>query len=339
MKTTETYSRYTCRQSAFTRIDLVVVALTVTFLAAMILPALARTHVRMSGTQCAYDLRQIILAWQMYADDSNGKMAPNHGAYPPNPDYGPTAGELPARWVGGSMAGNVPIGSPYSVNDPVNLELLVNSYYSCLVPYLKDPKLYRCPADMSTWIQSGGDSAENPASNNGKEVVRVRSYSMNAAVGCAYNGTRQDPGHDMLGHWLTAGTSPGPWQTYIKNSDLTGALAPSSLFVLIEEHPNSINDACFDVYAPTSPFDGNMRFIDTPGANHDGTSCGISFADGHAEMHKWNNPGAIPKPVWAADESASLGNGGTPPAGPNSDMLWLAKHTSFNTQISGWPGY
>ena len=287
-------------QSAFTRIDLLVVLLTLGILAVMLLPALARTRVKPQGTQCLYNLRQIISAWQMYADDSNGKLAPNHGAFPPNPDY---AGA--PIWVNGNMGGGM---TQTGINDPTNSPLLVDPNYSSLGPYVKNPALYRCPSDLSTWYGQ----------------PRVRSYSMNAAVGCAFNGTRQDPGHDELGYWLEGrnGTTPGPWQTYIKNSDLIGILPPSGLFVLLDEHPDSINDASFAVSMPVSP--PATYWVDVPAAYH-ASGCDFSFADGHVEFHNWQNPGAFPPIVWEAS-NAFLKVGAA--VLDNQDVNWVAHHTT-----------
>lgn len=318
MNSGETSSWNASRQSAFTRIDLVVTVLTLAFLAIMILPALARTRVKPQGMQCLYNLRQIILAWQMYADDSNGKFAPNHGSFPPNPDYDtPPAGiTFAGRWVGGDMRGGQISGQP--MLDAFNSPLLVNPIYSVMGPYIKDPRVFRCPSDQSTWTDP----------RFGMEEPRVRSYSMNQGVGCAFNGTRQDPGHAELGHWLTGGnSSPAPFRTYIENNDLYGTLSPAGLFVLVEEHPNSINDGAFAVHMPASPSD-STGWIDVPGNIHSGNSCSFAFADGHAESHRWAEPAAIPPVIWSADQTAGLGNGGAPPGPANPDIKWLAHHAS-----------
>lgn len=320
MKPAESSAADGTRQSAFTRIDLMVIILTLGFLALMLLPALARTRVKPQGTQCLYNLRQIILAWQMYADDSNGKSVPNHGAFPANPDYStpPTGVTYKARWVAGDMRGGS-VGAPYTgIIDATNSALLVDPNYSSLGPYVKNPASYRCPADLSTWSVTG-----TPGQN---EQPRVRSYSMNQGVGCAFNGTRQDPGHNELGHWLTKSTTPGPWQTYIKNSDLIGILPPSDLFVMLDEHPDSINDGAFAVYMPVNPTD-TRGWIDVPAGYHM-NGCDFSFADGHAEFHKWMDPAGIPPVIWAADETAQYGNGGSVSVAPDPDMLWLAHHAT-----------
>jgi prepilin-type processing-associated H-X9-DG protein len=291
------------RQHAFTRTDLLVIVITFIILTATFLPVLARTRVKPQGTQCLYNLQQITLAWQMYADDSNNKLAPNHGAFPPNPDYSGAP-----IWVSGNMAGGT-VGAPYTgISDPTNLALLVDPKFSTLGPYVKNPSLYRCPADQSTWYGQ----------------PRVRSYSMNAGIGCALNGTHQDPGHSELGHWLSGAgnTSPYPWQTYIRTIDITGTLAPSDLFILLDEHPNSINDASFAMAVPKNPAD--TRWVDLPTKYH-ANGCDFSFADGHAEFHKWQNPGAIPPIVWEASNGGISGSSAIP---GNQDVNWLAHRTT-----------
>ena len=65
---------------------------------------------------------------------------------------------------------------------------------------------------------------------------------------------------------------------------------PSNVWVIIDENPFSINDSEFGVPMGTPDAQGMATFtskiIDIPGSYHNG-SCGIAFADGHAEIHKW----------------------------------------------------
>jgi prepilin-type processing-associated H-X9-DG protein len=53
-------------------------------------------------------------------------------------------------------------------------------------------------------------------------------------------------------------------------------------WVTLDEHPDSINDGFFTV-----PIDPGW-WGDIPASYHNG-ACGFSFADGHAEIHKWKS--------------------------------------------------
>jgi prepilin-type processing-associated H-X9-DG protein len=196
--------------------------------------------------------------------------------------------------------------------------LLVDPNYSCMADIVKNPKVYKCPADLSTWGTGGTGINEQP---------RVRSYSMSQAVGPEPNGQVVDGSH-IIGHWLSTGnaSAPGgfPWKVFTKDSQILG-ISPSDLFVLDDEHPNSINDAALAEEMPLNPL--QTYFIDVPGKTHGGTSCGFSFADGHAEIHKWLEPGSIPQIVWAADTSPAIGGAAVSyPHDP--DILWLTAHTT-----------
>jgi prepilin-type processing-associated H-X9-DG protein len=60
---------------------------------------------------------------------------------------------------------------------------------------------------------------------------------------------------------------------------------PVKTWVFIDEHPDSINDAACAVEMAL-PNATSARIIDYPASFHNGAS-GLSFADGHAEIHRW----------------------------------------------------
>jgi prepilin-type N-terminal cleavage/methylation domain-containing protein/prepilin-type processing-associated H-X9-DG protein len=76
------------------------------------------------------------------------------------------------------------------------------------------------------------------------------------------------------------------WESYSKLSTIAH---PSNRFVTIDEDANSINDAFFLVAAGKP---GN-KIYDWPARYHGGSS-GMSFADGHSELHQWKNLGNPP---------------------------------------------
>ena len=55
---------------------------------------------------------------------------------------------------------------------------------------------------------------------------------------------------------------------------------PSQTWLTLDEHPDTINDSFFI----NNPSAGNWG--DAPASYHNGAG-GFSFADGHAEVHKW----------------------------------------------------
>jgi prepilin-type N-terminal cleavage/methylation domain-containing protein/prepilin-type processing-associated H-X9-DG protein len=152
-----------------------------------------------------------------------------------------------------------------------------------LAPYLaKQIGVYRCPAD-------------NVPSANG---TRLRTYSMNGQMGAVY----------ITGHNLDVGA-----RQYVKENDITLPV-PSEAFIFCEENADSLQDGYLEVDSM------NGGFPDVPAAYHQG-SCGFSFADGHAEIHKWVTP------VLTSIEVAPpkvVHNPSVPGAARNADWMWFA---------------
>ncbi|HEY5912624.1 MAG TPA: hypothetical protein VJA21_18640 [Verrucomicrobiae bacterium] len=80
---------------------------------------------------------------------------------------------------------------------------------------------------------------------------------------------------------------------------------PSMLWVLVDENIYNINDASMV---------GNKPY-DCPGSFHNG-ACGVAFADGHSEIHKWRDQRTVD---WrGAIHYTPL----------NPDVTWLQERTS-----------
>jgi prepilin-type N-terminal cleavage/methylation domain-containing protein/prepilin-type processing-associated H-X9-DG protein len=138
--------------------------------------------------------------------------------------------------------------------DNINTDFLISEQYAKLGWYVaKSKNVFRCPADNYL----------APVQRALKWTARVRSLSGNIGVG---------PGNAETGPWDSI------YQHYIKASDMRYP-GPAGTWVFVDEHPDSINDAGF--------FNPQQKLIiDTPATYHNG-ACGFSFADGHAEIHKW----------------------------------------------------
>lgn len=291
----------------FTLIELLVVIAIIAILAALLLPALTAARLRAQGVQCMNNTHQILLGWFMYAGDNKDALPPND--YPVNGGWGSSV----RNWVADSMI---------NPTECINTDALINKYspapgvvwqMTCLAPYLPNPKIYKCPGDPSTqkWL-GGGYQA----------VPRVRSYSMNCAVGTQWNGPGAKRGAPVTGDWLTGvqGGQNTRWLTYGKLSSITRP-GPSHLWVLMDEHCDTINDPMMAV--ETQLTGAAAEWVDRPASYHGG-ACGISFADGHSEIHKWRDGRSI-FPITRHAAGGSF----APKASPNNpDIAWLQERTS-----------
>lgn len=184
----------------------------------------------------------------------------------------------------------------YTANTPdnTNLVYLTNS---ALGPYVRTPALYKCPADQSVAVEGGS------------LLPRVRSVSMSQAF------TLPSEGH------LEDGNSPpNYWRHYQKCADMV-LPAPANLFVMTDESPDSINDASFSVSMNRNLFSGTI-WQDGPSTLHDG-GCVFAFADGHAEIHQWQDPRTLALQVTYI---TTFPHGMTLPN--NNDIQWVRDRTT-----------
>jgi len=147
------------KKNAFTLIELLVVIAIIAILAAMLLPALSKAKQKAQGIGCINNLKQLSLAWIMYAQDNQGVL-PRNGSESAQPTSSTdTTSQYHSQWCGGSQ------NSAQAV-DPTWIKA------GCIFPYVKAVNVYRCPADVSTWPLTG--ALAQP---------RTRSMSMNCWLG------------------------------------------------------------------------------------------------------------------------------------------------------------
>jgi prepilin-type N-terminal cleavage/methylation domain-containing protein/prepilin-type processing-associated H-X9-DG protein len=173
--------------------------------------------------------------------------------------------------------------------DNTNTELLVNHdkypYGAYLGPYIKTPLAFKCPADQSTALLYG------------KRMPRVRSISMNCYVGTDSR------------TWVT----PSRYTLCVRSAQIK---APVYMFVFLDEREDSINDGWF-----ASAPDTLYQLVDFPASYH-GNAGGLSFADGHSEIHKWVDPRTRP----VLQPGTLLGLNVNLPG--DKDVLWLAQRAA-----------
>src|SRR5262245_24566538 len=129
----------------------------------------------------------------------------------------------------------------------------------------------------SNGVYKAGRDKDKYAANLGP---RTRSTGLNGAL--ARKPTVQGKGPDGSRNYFGSGSSAG---VATKTSQLITP-GPASVFTFIDEHPDSINDASF-MFDP-GYIRGQEHWRDLPSSHHNGAG-GMSFADGHSEIHKWVN--------------------------------------------------
>ena len=267
-------------KQGFTLIELLVVIAIIAILAGMLLPALSKAKIKAQGTQCMSNLKQLQVAWQLYALDNREKLTTS----------GYTSPVEPTSWVDGWLDFNP------GNTDNTNTAALQNPNRSKFAPYTS-LGVYKCPADRSAVTIAG---TPHP---------RVRSMSMNQAFG---------PGDWLDPAGFRANVTSKRYRVYYKSGDLVKP-GPAMTYVLLDEHPDSINAGGFAnmmVETPTA-----ARIIDFPASFHNGAA-GISFADGHAEIRKWVDVRTRPPARYNNNLQLNV------PSPNNADMIWLSARTS-----------
>jgi prepilin-type N-terminal cleavage/methylation domain-containing protein/prepilin-type processing-associated H-X9-DG protein len=185
----------------------------------------------------------------------------------------------------------------YSAGTPANYDPTIDIAKSPLQRYMANNyKVWQCPADKTTVLDTAG-----------KRVSRCRSQSMSQVFD--------------YGSWLPAGDG---WRVYSRMGHIVN---PTKTWVLIDEHPDSINDAaCAVKMYDDASLSSATEIIDLPAWYHNGAA-GLSFADGHSEIHRWigatthvpiRGYGQNRIPIPASDR-ASL-----------QDMYWWSQNTTVN---------
>ena len=242
------------KRQGFTLIEVAAIIVILAALSSLVVPALAKGNARSHVAICLNNHRQLVRAWALYAKDFDDRLANNY----PIPE---TESAILARRFD-NWANNIISWAAAGIDGTsnTNLDWLAKGL---LGPYLgTNLAVYKCPSDVFL----------SPLQGRKGWTARVRSVSMNAFLGRA-------------SHIASEPTSKGAnylfpnYRQFLKLSEIP---QPSSVFVTLDEHPDSINDG----YFMNGPDQANWQ--DIPGSYHNGAGS-FSFADEHFEFHKWSS--------------------------------------------------
>jgi prepilin-type N-terminal cleavage/methylation domain-containing protein/prepilin-type processing-associated H-X9-DG protein len=281
------------RANGFTLIELLVVIAIIAILAALLLPALSAAKKRATQAACLSNQRQLALAWTMYVGDNSEKVV----------NFSTVRNQNPPCWRIQPDSITKPVPASLSGDEAYKWRFSEGYKEGALYSYAPNPDVIHCPGDIRKsspnfcWDSYsgaggfvGGDSTSFPGSHLG--TLTKATQLMHAS-------------ERFL--WIEECASQKPGTPYIENLH------------------------AWDMYAgePTSlpsPF-FTARWIDSMAAFH-GKNSTFSFADGHAEAHKWQTQAVID---YANSLTDKYGN----PPSPNStrqDLYYVASH--FATDLN-----
>ncbi|HXI70985.1 MAG TPA: prepilin-type N-terminal cleavage/methylation domain-containing protein [Verrucomicrobiae bacterium] len=280
-------SRRRNRFHAFTLIELLVVIAIIAILAAMLLPALAMAKRKAQSAACLSNQKQLALAWNMYADDNQGRIINFTTVVN-------ATGDIPWRYEQ-SFIPTLPNTIGMSAQDK-DVALLQAGYkQGGLYQYAPNVNVLHCPGDLRFNLPY---SASPPITGN----FAYGSYSGAGGM----NGLIYEP------------LPNGP----IKKQ--SGIAHPSERFLWVEENdPRGENLSSWVIKDPnpTSPFtSASFLNADGPAAWHGSTST-FNWADGHAESHKWLDGRTV---IYALDMNPNKNTYGPDITACPNDLAFLA---------------
>ncbi len=162
------------KRRGFTLIELLVVIAIIAILAAILFPVFARAREKARQTSCLSNVKQLMLAWNMYAQDYD-EMSNRYAAYT-------------------APAVVIPVGGR-------------DYWFELLQPYVKNSQIFSCPSYRNTQVYSGGQHAAHPNFPDGVNYG-YNTYAAQIALGDIQHPSRFGVILDGLNNYWRIATPP-----------------------------------------------------------------------------------------------------------------------------------
>jgi prepilin-type N-terminal cleavage/methylation domain-containing protein/prepilin-type processing-associated H-X9-DG protein len=213
------------RAGGFTLLELLVVVAIIAILAALLLPVLSKGKDRGQSIACLNNLKQLQVAWEIYAGDNTDNLVPNKD----DDDGTGNWVSLPGSWVLGNALLDV---------------TTTNIQNGALFPYVKSAPAFRCPTDKST---VPGDLS----------LLRTRSYGLQMWL----NGTEE--GHYYIRRKTRSAQIPNPSKVFAF-VDVSEWLIDSGVFCINPNAPELGSERDVWCYQPADRHNqgASLSFVD-----------------------------------------------------------------------------
>lgn len=245
------------KKKGFTLIELLVVIAIIALLLSIVIPALHQAKEIAAAAVCMSNQRQLGTAYYMYADENDGYLVDGKPATN-------STGYMDFDINGKNYRTHCFIAEPMNESGAfsnTSLEDKIRGFkVGGLWPYLETHEIFHCPMDKR-WRKP--PTAVTPTAQNA--IGGYRSYSLGGVL--------------SAGGYQETGTGENE-EVIIKYSGFSN---PGSKIVFLEEQAgDGINQNYWNVFL------NQRRWWDPFAIVHNGSST-FSYADGHADKHKWTD--------------------------------------------------
>lgn len=249
------------KTKGFTLIELLVVIAIIALLLAIVVPSLKLAKQKAASVICLVNIKNLSLGWFSYKEDNDGRiMSSEMDGIASGSTLGDLKGPIPG-WINTphtAAPASSPL-SPTSSNVVRDEDEIRGIEEGALHPYLKSPDVFNCPADKVKALPQ-------------YDTVDPEKFVTYAVPVC-------------LAGWNVVN---GKAHQISKFSDIS---SPSGRYNFVEtaEERNFTYAGHFVFGSPEWVNGGSAVWWGPMAVNH-GDSSTLGFCDGHAEVHKWQDP-------------------------------------------------